>query len=146
MRGGVLRCEVLGERMFTAKPPLKGTQVSLEWGARPDGAQGDGNAAGAAQGAGVIAPAHSRGWLNHSLNSMKISPMRAGPDKEIESLLIPAHPRSSPRPAYAQGFGGLAAQSAVARRAKAESGDPGPRTPALVALDSRVRGNERNML
>ncbi len=28
----------------------------------------------------------------------------------------------------------------------AESGDPGPRTPALVALDSRVRGNERNLL
>ena len=27
-----------------------------------------------------------------------------------------------------------------------ESGDPGSRTPALVALDSRVRGNERNML
>jgi hypothetical protein len=36
------------------------------------------------------------------------------------SLLISAHPR--------------------------ERGDPGPRTPALVALDSRVRGNERNTL
>src|SRR6266702_4068992 len=39
---------------------------------------------------------------------------------EVESLLISAHPR--------------------------ESGDPGSRTPALVALDSRLRGNERNML
>src|SRR3954470_15892736 len=27
-----------------------------------------------------------------------------------------------------------------------ESGDPGPRTPVLVALDSRVRGNERNIV
>src|SRR4051794_24589892 len=26
-----------------------------------------------------------------------------------------------------------------------ESGDPGPRTPALAALDSRLRGNERNV-
>jgi hypothetical protein len=39
---------------------------------------------------------------------------------EVESFLISAHPR--------------------------ESGDPGSRAPALVALDSRVRGNERSMV
>ncbi len=46
--------------------------------------------------------------------------LKSGQSGEVESLLMSAHPR--------------------------ESGDPGSRTPALVALDSRVRGNERNML
>src|SRR6266536_6333843 len=53
--------------------------------------------------------------------------------------------RSPPRPAYAQGFGGLGLSPPKLQRRR-KAGIQGPRTPALIALDSRVRGNERNML
>jgi hypothetical protein len=54
--------------------------------------------------------------------------------------------RSSPRPAYARGFGGLAAP--VRRSSKSEGGKRGPRATrqaVFLTLDSRFRGNERKM-
>jgi Gamma-glutamyltranspeptidase len=51
----------------------------------------------------------------------------------------PAHPRDPPTH---EASAGPLLKSAVARRAKAESGDPGAKRKEL---DSRFRGNERNM-
>jgi len=70
-------------------------------------------------------------------------------------MQISIYPRSSPRPAYARGFGGLGL-GPPKLLAKAESGDPGTieRRVRFVAPDSRLsprtlrgdgRGNERNM-
>jgi len=51
--------------------------------------------------------------------------------------------RSFPRPAYARGFGGSTARSAVARRAKAESGNPEQQALEFATLGPRFRGDER---
>jgi ubiquinone biosynthesis protein len=67
-------------------------------------------------------------------------PVAAASIAQVHKATISARPRDPPTPA-SRASAGL--ESAEAQGAKAESGDPGPQSTESAAVDSRLRGNER---